>query len=73
MGALFKPLVPMWRLIGLHPYLAALLFAVLAGLSAAIHSGHLLAMFTCIASMVIMYKVEADHPMPAGLVAEPAE
>jgi hypothetical protein len=54
-------------MIGLHPAMSALVFAILAGLSALIHSGNMLALFTCIASMIVMFKVEADHPAPAAL------
>ncbi|MBO1078548.1 hypothetical protein [Roseomonas haemaphysalidis] len=62
MDAFFRPLSPFWKMIGRNPYASALVCAVIAGLAAYVHSGHLVALFACLGSMIIMYKVEADHP-----------
>lgn len=65
MEAFFRPLSPFWALLGRNPYLSALACAVVAGLAAYVHSGNMVALFACIGSMIIMYKVEADHPTQA--------
>lgn len=62
MDAIFKPLGPIWAWIGHHSYISALVCAVITGLAAFLHSGNMMALFACIGSMIIMYKVEADHP-----------
>ncbi len=62
MEAFFKPLQPFWALIGRNPYMSALICAAITGLAAFLHSGHLVALFACIGSMIVMFKVEHDHP-----------
>jgi hypothetical protein len=61
MDAFFKPLAPFWKMIGHNPFMSALACAAIAGLAALLNSGHILALFACLGSMIIMYKVEADH------------
>jgi hypothetical protein len=60
-ASLFRPL---WRMIGHYPYICTAVCAAIAVLSAVEHWGHLLAAFTCIACMIVMWKDEMNHPMP---------
>jgi hypothetical protein len=65
MGAFSKLFSPLWSFVGRQSYLCALICLACAGLAAFAHQGHLIALFTCMASMIVMWKVEADHPIPA--------
>lgn len=62
MKALGQLLSPLGRAISRHPYACALLCVIVAALSAVLHWGHMLAVFTCAASMIVMWKDEMDHP-----------
>ncbi|RKK04713.1 hypothetical protein EBE87_14315 [Pseudoroseomonas wenyumeiae] len=70
MEALGKLLSPLGLAIGRHPYTCALICVAVAVLSAVAHWGHMVAAFTCAASMIMMWKNEMDHPVPA--LEEPA-
>ena len=70
MQALGTLLSPLGLAISRHPYAAALICVAVAVLSAVAHWGHMLAAFTCGASMIVMWKDEMDHPAP--VLEEPA-
>lgn len=62
MEAFGKLLSPLGLAISRYPYACVLICAAVAALSALQHWGHLLAVFTCAASMIVMWKDEMDHP-----------
>lgn len=63
MEVLAKLFSPLWLLIGRYPYACAAVCAAIAALSAFEHWGHLLAVFTCTAAMIVMWKDEMNHPV----------
>jgi protein-S-isoprenylcysteine O-methyltransferase Ste14 len=63
MEAFAKLFSPLWRVVGHYPYVCAAICAAIAALSAVEHWGHMLAVFTCTATMIVMWKDEKDHPV----------
>lgn len=59
LGQLFSPL---GLAISRYPYACVLICVAVAALSALEHWGHMLAAFTCAASMIVMWKDEMNHP-----------
>jgi hypothetical protein len=62
MQAFAKLFSPLWLVIGRYPYVCVVVCAAIALLSAAEHWGHMLALFTCTAMMILMWKDEMNHP-----------
>jgi hypothetical protein len=65
METLGKLLSPLGLAVSRYPYVCVLVCAAMAVLAAVAHWGHLLAVFTCAASMIVMWKDEMEHPAPA--------